>query len=243
MPKLASLKTTIAIFLSFIFPFFNQPCSARALINNIPTHNLNHSSHLHKITFLMPHILNTTSLTHPVSSANDNNFPFSSKPRTISPPSSESPGRGDDDDPTRTLDVTSSMGFLFPKKATLQDLELGKTALIQQELLQQVDGTLHKFGTAEGVYVGRLEDNNGSGYMMALTVNFDEDDDDDGLRFFGEQRSDVIESHVAVIGGSGKYEDANGYASVKVVQRVGFSQQHRGEVTSSMLLSFDVYLI
>ncbi|KAK4279461.1 hypothetical protein QN277_011242 [Acacia crassicarpa] len=243
MPKLASLKTTIAIFLSFIFPFINQPCYSRTLNNNIPTHDLNHS-HLHKITFLMPHILNTTSLTHLASSANDNNnFPFSSKPLTISPPSSESPGRGHDNDPTRFLDVTSSMGFLFPKKATLQDLELGKTTLIQQELLQQVDGTLRKFGTAEGVYVGRLEDNNGSGYMMALTVNFDEDDDDDGLRIFGEQRSDVIESHVVVIGGTGKYEDANGYASVKVVQRVGFSQQHRGEVTSSMLLSFDVYLI
>lgn len=139
------------------------------------------------------------------------------------------------------------MGFLFPtKEANLQDLELGKTTSIQEELLQEMDGTLHKFGKAEGVYVtGGSEDNNENGsYMMALTVNFGEDDDDKAeLRLFGELRSQVIESHVAVIGGSGKYEDANGYASIKVVQRVGFSRRHKGIVTSSMLLSFDVYLL
>ncbi|XP_028791121.1 dirigent protein 24-like [Neltuma alba] len=238
MSKLPSVEATIAIFLSFMASFMNQSCSARTLTDNIPNHNLNlnlNHSHLHKITFLMPHVLDIG--LSQSSSASD--FVFS-KPQGISPdpttgiPVSESSG----DDQTQTLDL-SSMGFLFPTNANLQDLELRKITLIQQELLQQADGSLGKIGKAEGVYVDSSEDH-GSSYMIALTVSFGEDDD--GLRLFGEQRNDVLESHVAVIGGTGKYEDANGYASIKVVERVGFSED-KGKVTSTKLLSFDVYLI
>ncbi|XP_028791122.1 uncharacterized protein LOC114747006 [Neltuma alba] len=130
----------------------------------------------------------------------------------------------------KTLDL-SSMGFLFPTKANLQDLELRKITLTQQELLQQADGSLDKIGKAGGVYVGSSEDH-GSSYTIALTVSFEEDDD--GLRLFGEQRNDVL-------GGTGKYEDANGYASIKVGERVGFSEDE-GKVTSTKLLSFTMYL-
>ncbi|KAK2637559.1 hypothetical protein Ddye_032351 [Dipteronia dyeriana] len=37
----------------------------------------------------------------------------------------------------------------------------------------------------------------------------------DGLRFFEVYRKDGAESHIAVIGGTGKYNGANGYATVK----------------------------
>ncbi|XP_054801547.1 dirigent protein 24-like [Prosopis cineraria] len=214
--------------------FIDQSSSTRTLTNNIPAQNLNLShSHLHKFTFLMPHILDTA-LSRP-SSTND--FPFS-EPLETSPTTTEIPESESPSDQNLTLDL-SSLGFLFPTKTTLQDLQLGKITLVEQELLREVDDDgLDKFGKAEGVYVGRSED--GTSYMMALTVNFEEED---GLRLYGEQRSDVLESHVAVIGGTGKYEDANGYASVKVVERVGFSKQEQGQVTSTKFLSFHVYLI
>ncbi|KAF7820466.1 dirigent protein 25-like [Senna tora] len=65
------------------------------------------------------------------------------------------------------------------------------------------------------------------------------------MRMFGVHRSDVLESHVAVIGGTGKYEGANGYAVVKVVDRVGYDQVQGFKakvMTSEKFLLFDVYL-
>ncbi|KAF5742644.1 hypothetical protein HS088_TW09G00695 [Tripterygium wilfordii] len=70
-------------------------------------------------------------------------------------------------------------------------------------------------GTAQGLYVASSED--GSSHMMALSTNFGNHASQDGLRFFGVHRLDAPESHIAVIGGTGKYHGANGYAIVKVL--------------------------
>ncbi|KAJ1400201.1 Dirigent protein [Sesbania bispinosa] len=138
---------------------------------------------------------------------------------------------------TQTLDL-SSIGFSFPARAALQELEFGSVTSIDEELLESDGEELQKLGNAQGVCVASSED--GSSHMVAMTASFVKGEHQDGLRLFGVHRSDVFESHVAVIGGTGKYYGANGYAAIKVVDRVGSSTQ--GKVTSSKFLLFDVYL-
>ncbi|XP_061372226.1 dirigent protein 18-like [Gastrolobium bilobum] len=140
---------------------------------------------------------------------------------------------------TQTLDL-SSIGFSFPTRATLQELEFGSVTSIDEELLEGDGDELQKLGKAQGVYVASSED--GSSNMVAMTASFVKGEYQDGLRLFGVYRTDVFESHVAVIGGTGKYYGANGYAAIKVVDRVGSSSTEQGKVTSSKFLLFDVYL-
>ncbi|XP_027364834.1 dirigent protein 16-like [Abrus precatorius] len=138
---------------------------------------------------------------------------------------------------TQTLDL-SSIGFSFPARATLQELELGSVTSIDEELLKGDGDELQKLGKAQGVCVASSKDE--SSHMVAMTASFVKGEYQDGLRLFGVHRTDVFESHVAVIGGTGKYYGANGYAVVKVVDRVGSSTE--GKVISSKFLLFDVYL-
>lgn len=195
----------------------------------------------------MHHILLNSS-----SSSNSNDDPIFSKPQgtnfpsnkgTPTTPQTEYSTNGQSQN---LLDLSSMIGLPFPSKAILQDLELGKITLIDQDLLseEEKNGKLKKVGKAKGVYVARSEEEEEEDLMMmmAMTANFD--DNDNGVRIFGVQRNDVLESHVAVIGGSGKYEGANGYAVVKVVNRVGFhdDEDKIDKVTSHKFLLFHVYL-
>lgn len=94
------------------------------------------------------------------------------------------------------------------------------------------------------MHVASSED--GSSHMMALTVKFSNNKGDDkvdhGLRFFGVKRSDVNESHIAVIGGIGKYQGANGYATVKVMNVRASSLLGKDKLGAGKLLKFIVYL-
>lgn len=233
MTNLPSLMATIVIFFSFVTTLIISSSARTLNPNNTPTHNPNH-----KITFLMPYVLNTT--TTQVSPKP------SSKPLGIFSPTKGIPVPQYS---TQTLDL-STVGFSFPARATLEELELGKVTLIDQELVEEFDkgkegDELRRAGRARGVYVARSEV--GSDHViMAMTASFGyayDNEDGDGVRLFGVQRSDVFESHVAVIGGTGKYEGANGYAAVRVVDRVGFRKEGKGKVMSdNKFLLFDVYL-
>ena len=76
--------------------------------------------------------------------------------------------------------------------------------------------------------------------MMAMTAYLASSDFKDGLRFFGVHQTDVPESHIAIIGGTGKYQGANGYATVKAVD-VRSHVGGEGQGTNKVLL-FNVYL-
>lgn len=105
---------------------------------------------------------------------------------------------------------------------------------------EELFGTLrHKswvvVGRMEGFYVENSEDS--GGHMMAMTVYFGKGEAKDGLRLFGVYRRDhVKESHVAVIGGIGKYLGANGYATLKKSIRTKFGANH------NKFIEFNVYL-
>ncbi|KAH7537300.1 hypothetical protein FEM48_Zijuj03G0078100 [Ziziphus jujuba var. spinosa] len=259
MTKMENLQSTISIStLAFIFLLFititNQPSSARTLINS--HHHHNH----HKITFLMTNLLN---LTHPSPKpatsklTHDHQLPFS-KPIGLFPPTGgvhipetnpSTPTSGSSSSSSsssQTLDL-SGIGFSFPARATLQELEFGIVTVIEEEVYEAnlKGGFFQKLGRAQGMYVASSE--NGSSHMMAMMVSFGNGDDDgeDGLRFFGVHRTDVIESHIAVIGGTGKFNGANGYATVKAMS-VKSNSNASGEEEQAdgtrKLLKFNVYL-
>ncbi|KAI4351140.1 hypothetical protein L6164_005523 [Bauhinia variegata] len=220
----------------------NLCTSARTLGNPTPNHHHNH----HRITFSMRNLLHGAQppAKLPATTKVTDRLPFS-KPVGLFPPNGgiplpqSNPTIPTISSSTQTLDL-STIGFSFPTRATLQELEFGTVALIDEELLAGEGNELQKLGKAQGVYVASSED--GSSHMMAMTANLAKDGEvENGLRLFGVHRTDEFESHVAVIGGTGKFDGANGYASVKAVERIGSNAE--GEVKGAIkLLVFDVYL-
>lgn len=227
VPFLLAMVVMLLLFMTTI----NQSSSARTLGKPTPTHNHGH----YRITFLMPHMLNGTLPSEkPATTKVTGELPFQ-KPLGLFPPNEGIPIPQSS---TQTLDM-SSIGFSFPTRATLQELEFGSVTSIDEELLEGDGDELQKLGRAQGVYVASSED--GNSHMVAMTASFVKGEYQDALRLFGVHRNDVFESHVAVIGGTGKYYGANGYAAVKVVNKIGSSTEE-GKVTSSKFLLFDVYL-
>lgn len=54
--------------------------------------------------------------------------------------------------------------------------------------------------------------------MIAMVASFDGNGNvGDSLKFFGLHHSAALESHIAVIGGTGRYFEANGFATVRNV--------------------------
>lgn len=129
-------------------------------------------------------------------------------------------------------------GISFSSSTILQEeLEFGMVNVIDVDLLEKTNlYGLTLLGKAKGVYVASLEF--GTSQMMAMTTTFLDNDFNDELRFFGVHQADVkSESHVAVIGGTGKYEGANGYATIKDVRLSSKTVKDEG-----IFLLVDVYL-
>lgn len=235
--KMAKLSCMlITPFLILLMAIVNHSASARTLGNPTPTHH----SHHHKATFLMRDVLNVTQpLSKPATTKVTGQLPFQ-KPLGLFPPTGGIPLLGSNPMisgtglSTQTLDL-SSIGLSFPARATLQELEFGTVTVIDEELFNSVTPIL---GKAKGIYVASSED--GSSHMMAMTAYFASGDYKDGLRFFGVHQTDVPESHVAIIGGTGKYHAANGYATVKTLD-AGSNVEGEGIGTNGLLL-FNVYL-
>ncbi|RDX71466.1 Dirigent protein 18, partial [Mucuna pruriens] len=236
---MARLPSLVVIFMLLLL--MTKFSSSRTLGNPSPNNNHGHQ----RITFLMRDMLNgcthysekpaTTKVTGQIPFPKSQGFlpsnggiPIPQSTPTIPLTASS----------TQTLDL-SSIGFFFPTRATLQELDYGSVTSIDEDLLEGDGDEIQKLGKAQGVCVASSED--GSSHMVAVTASFLKGEYQDGLRLFGVHKSDVFESHVAVIGGTGKYYGANGYAAVKVVDKVGSSTKE-GKVTSSKFLLFDVYL-
>lgn len=237
---------TIACSLILVITTINHSfTAARSLSNSTPSHPHNHH---HKLTFLMRDVLMnvtdrpssrskpaTTKVTSP-------QLPFS-KPLGLFPPNGgvpfseinpmHTPTTSATGFSTQTLDF-SSIGLFFPARATLQELEFGEVTVIDEDIFESFTsgyGSL-VIGKAQGIYVASSED--GSSHMMAMTAHFANGEFKDGLRLFGVHRRDVHdESHVAVIGGIGKYVGANGYATLKTVKT---------EEAANKMLKLNVYL-
>ncbi|PON75333.1 Disease resistance response protein [Parasponia andersonii] len=242
MTKLPSIALACLILL-----LINQLSSGRTLGNSAQTSAHHHYHNHYKITFLMRDIFNATTHDPTTTKFTTIHDPPFSKPLGLFPPQGgvrvPLPETNPSNIPTttgsspQTLNLPGIVGLSFPAaRATLQELEFGIVTSIEEDIYHPNFGPQVLIGKAQGIYVASSED--GSSHMMAMTASFG-DGEVHGLRFFGVRKTDVNESHIAVIGGVGKYRGVNGYATVKLVE------QRSGEERASpnyKLLKFSVYL-
>ncbi|KAK1285902.1 hypothetical protein QJS10_CPB20g00871 [Acorus calamus] len=132
--------------------------------------------------------------------------------------------------PSTTASTTINGGF-FGGGMTVIDDELTGSAELGS-------GTV---GKAQGFCVASAEE--GTSKTVAFTAMFEEGGYADSLSFFGVQRTvgaAAEESRVAVMGGTGKYIGAKGYATVRGVVTGGGGENVTDGVGT--LLQFSVYL-
>nr|GMD50773.1 dirigent protein 25-like [Ipomoea batatas] len=232
------IPTLHYLFLFFILftSLMNEADSAR----NLDDHHPKHALHPHQqISFSMPHNIHTQ--TRPNAAPNNNLPPFSKPllaggyfpPVVAGIPYNPQPA-GVRQPPTLDL---GGLTLSFPAAATLRELELGTVAAIDEEVYSAAAASV-LVGKAEGVYVA-ASSGDGSSHMMAMTARFvGSGEYEDGLRLFGVLKNDAEESHLAVIGGTGRYDGANGYATVKPLN---ISSESRDD-GSYKILNFNVYL-
>ncbi|KAK6142189.1 hypothetical protein DH2020_003001 [Rehmannia glutinosa] len=124
----------------------------------------------------------------------------------------------------------------FPSGTTLQKLMFGTMTVFDDELTEGHYLGSGLVGKAQGFYISSSED--GTSQTMAFTVMFTSGSYADSLSFLGVHRTAVAESHLAVMGGTGKYVNAKGFATVKTFPAAN-QQETDGMET---LLEITVYL-
>ncbi|KAJ6429075.1 hypothetical protein OIU84_020669 [Salix udensis] len=129
-----------------------------------------------------------------------------------------------------------SNGGNLPSGSTLQKLMFGTITVIDDELTEGHDLQSGFVGKAQGFYVSSSVD--GTSQTMAFTAMFQSDHYADSLSFFGVLRTGVSESQLAIMGGTGKYVNAQGYAIIKIIPSVN---QNAGDGVET-LLEFAVYV-
>ncbi|KAJ6690339.1 hypothetical protein OIU85_006595 [Salix viminalis] len=129
-----------------------------------------------------------------------------------------------------------SNGGNLPSGSTLQKLMFGTITVIDDELTEGHDLQSGFVGKAQGFYVSSSVD--GTSQTMAFTTMFQSDHYADSLSFFGVLRTGVSESQLAIMGGTGKYVNAQGYAIIKIIPSVNQNAADGVET----LLEFAVYV-
>ncbi|KAL2487829.1 Dirigent protein 25 [Forsythia ovata] len=124
----------------------------------------------------------------------------------------------------------------FPSGTTLQKLMFGTMTVFDDELTEGHDLGSGLVGKAQGFYIASSED--GNSQTMAFTVMFTSGSYADSLSLFGVHRTAVSESHLAIMGGTGKYVNAKGFATVKTFPG---TNQHETDGVET-LLQINVYL-
>lgn len=125
----------------------------------------------------------------------------------------------------------------LPNGATLQKLMFGSVTVIDDELTEGEELGSAVLGKAQGFYLASSLD--GNSHTMAFTVLMHgEHDVEDTISLFGVHRTASPVSHIAVIGGTGKYENANGYAAIESLHQ---EDQHTTDGVDT-IMQISVYL-
>ncbi|XP_043697629.1 dirigent protein 10-like [Telopea speciosissima] len=127
-------------------------------------------------------------------------------------------------------------GGKMPAGNTLEDLTFGTMTVIDDEVTDGEQLGSGSVGKAQGFYVVSSED--GTSQTMAFTVMFESGGYADSLSFLGVHRTAVTESQLAIMGGTGKYVNARGYAAVKTLPSTDQNSTDGVET----LLQFTVYV-
>ncbi|KAK8596408.1 hypothetical protein V6N13_001037 [Hibiscus sabdariffa] len=123
--------------------------------------------------------------------------------------------------------------------ATSQKLLFGTITVIDDELTAGHELGSSIIGKAQGFYLASSMD--GSSHTLAFTAMFHDEDDhdkDNAISFFGVHRTAAVESPIAIVGGTGRYANAQGSAIVETLH-------HTNQYTTDgidTLLQFSVYI-
>lgn len=127
----------------------------------------------------------------------------------------------------------------LPAGLTLQKLMFGTMTVFDDELTEGRELGSGLVGKAQGFYMASAVD--GTSQVLAFTAMFEENGYGDSISFFGVHRTQVSESQLAVIGGTGKYVNAEGYAVAKTFPVTDDQLHHNDGVET--LLQITVYLV
>lgn len=117
----------------------------------------------------------------------------------------------------------------------------GSVTVIDDDLTENHELGSTVIGKAQGFYLASSLD--GNSHTMAVTVllhggDHDHHEVEDTISFFGVHRTAAPESQIAVIGGTGTYENAKGYA---VVESLHQEDQHTTDGVDT-IMHISVYL-
>lgn len=127
----------------------------------------------------------------------------------------------------------------LPAGAALQKVMFGTPTVIDDELTEGHELGSAVIGRAQGFYLASSLD--GGSHTMMLTVLLhggDQHQQEDTISFFGVHRTASPVSHIAVVGGTGEYENAKGYATIESLH---MGDQHTTDGVET-IMKFDVYL-
>ncbi|PSS33375.1 Dirigent protein [Actinidia chinensis var. chinensis] len=126
----------------------------------------------------------------------------------------------------------------LPAGLTLQQLMFGSITVVDNELTEGHELGSAVLGSAQGFYLASSLD--GTSHKLVLTALFHggEHHVEDTISFFGVHRTGSPVSQIAVIGGTGKYENAKGYAAIETLPQ---KDQHTTDGVET-ITQFNVYL-
>ncbi|KAM0852490.1 hypothetical protein ACQ4PT_051723 [Festuca glaucescens] len=116
-------------------------------------------------------------------------------------------------------------------------LRPGTVTVVDEQFHDKRESGPPLVGKLQGVLVTSLDDS--SSRMVAVKAVFAGDATEDSIRFFGVHRDGQEESHIAVVGGTGRYDSATGFA---VVGAAGVPEKNGNISSFSRALSFSVHL-
>ncbi|KAK4279462.1 hypothetical protein QN277_011243 [Acacia crassicarpa] len=128
----------------------------------------------------------------------------------------------------------------LPDGFTLQKLMFGSVTVIDDQLTEahELDSTV--IGKAEGFYLASSLDGTSQTLVLTIILHSDEQHHgvEDTISIFGVHRTASPGSEIAVIGGTGKYENAMGYAVLETLPKV---DQHTTDGVDT-IMQFNMYL-
>ncbi|KAL2328701.1 hypothetical protein Fmac_022128 [Flemingia macrophylla] len=121
----------------------------------------------------------------------------------------------------------------LPQGMTLEKVMFGTMTVFDDELTEGPELGSGLVGKAQGFYMASAVD--GTSQIMAFTAKFQDNSYADSLCFFGVHRTQVSQSQLAIIGGTGKYVNAQGYAVIKTFPLPDDNQQHATDGLRTLL--------
>lgn len=130
----------------------------------------------------------------------------------------------------------------LPGGFTIQKLMFGSATVIDDQLTEGHELDSSVIGRAQGFYLASSLDGTSKTIVLTVLVHSGEHHDHDGVEdtisLFGIHRTASPESEIAVIGGTGKYENARGYAALDTLLK---EDQHTTDGVDT-ILHFNIYL-